>query len=101
MTSEFFIGTDLKFRFEIEAEGFDIKSDKYSLVLRQGCSTMKVAAENIIDDGDGNYYLLVDTRSLKDGLLELIVTVDIPDEDFKSGVRQEIAKVRLCIIKKL
>ena len=101
MLKEFFIGTDLKFRFEIEAEGFDITSDKYSLFLTQGDDVTKVPPENIVDDGEGNYYLLVDTKTLKKGNLGLIVTVFIPDDDFKSGVRKEITKVSLCNIKEI
>lgn len=95
----FYIGTDLKFKIEITAEGFDMATDTFTVQLKSGSDTIDVPSENIVSDGEGGYYLLVSTSQLKGGLLQMIVTANVPDEDFSDGIRHEVERVNLCTIK--
>ena len=106
MANGFYIGTDLKFKIEIKAAGFDMENDNFSIQLRNGDKTIDVPDDNIVSDSDGNYYLLVSTSELKSGPLTMIVTAEVPDDDFPENSeeflpskRREVEKINLCTIK--
>lgn len=101
MAGSYYIGTDLKFRIDIQAEGFDMANDDFSIQLRSGNDLIEVPDDNIVYDEDGNYFLLVNTSQLKAGPLQMIVTANVPDGDFPNGVRREVDRVNLCMIKQV
>lgn len=101
MASGYYIGTDLKFKINITAEGFDMSTDAFSIKLRSGNSLIDVPNENIVSDGEDGYFLLVNTSQLKAGLLQMIVIAEVPDDDFPSGIRHEVDRVNLCTIKQV
>lgn len=96
----FYTGTDLKFKIDIKADGFDMEYDDFCVALKYGNGIIEVPKENIVNDGEGNYYMLVDTSNFRGcGLVSMIVTAYVPDEDFPTGIRREVAKIDLCVIK--
>lgn len=99
MAEGFYIGTDLKFKIDIKAEGFDMEFDDFSIMLKCGNDTLDLPDECIVSDGDGGYYILVDTSVFTSGPLQMIVTAYVPDDDFPTGIRHEVVKVDLCRIK--
>lgn len=99
---KFYIGTDLKFLFNITAAGFDMDRDSYEITLV--CLDRKkmhppvvqpVAPEQVVVDGD-NHYLCVNSTIFGTGLLKAVVTAHVPDEDFPDGERTEILVEDLC-----
>lgn len=93
-----YIGSDLKFAIDIKAEGFDMASDEFKLELRCGSVSHEVSEEELAHDSEGQCYLLVDTTEFPTGILKMIVTAYVPDEDFPNGVRREVGQVDLCRI---
>ena len=61
MANGYYIGTDLKFKINISAEGFNMATDNFSIKLRTGNSLITVPPENIVPDGEDGYYLLINT----------------------------------------
>lgn len=94
----FYVGTDLKFRLDIEASGFSQDADRYEVTLIQGNQKWDVPASDIVEGEDG-HYLLVDTTQFRNGLVRMVVTAYIKDNDFPKGVRREVAAMDLCYIK--
>lgn len=100
MAKGFYVGTDLKFKIDIQADGFDMEYDDFSVALKCGNNTIEVPKENIVNDGEGNWFILVSTDAFRgSGLVSMIVTAYVPDEDFPSGIRREVEKIELCVIK--
>lgn len=99
MNDTFYIGTDLKFLLDIQAEGFSMTDDDFSVTLTCANKSVELQKEDIATDGDGNYYLLVDTTQFGNGTLVATVKASVPDDDFPSGIRHEVAVIGLCIIK--
>lgn len=95
---KYYIGTDLKFKLEITASGFDQGTDEYTIDLYSGSKRITVTQDQIIDDGDG-FYLLVPTSQLKPGVLKMVVTAKVPDGDFPSGYRNEVTVQNLAYLK--
>ena len=75
MEQAYYVGTDLKFKIDITAEGFNQSEDEYEI---------KVVCGN--QSGTG--------------LIKLIVTAKVPDEDFDVGYRREVTVHELCYIRK-
>lgn len=95
--SAYYIGTDLKFKIDIQAVGFDMDVNDYSIVLKCGNQRVAVSKSNVVTDG-GDHYLLIDTTQFASGVLTLIVTANVTDSDFPGGVRREVDVKKLCII---
>ena len=99
INDHYWVGTDLKFAIEITADGFDMDDDDYSIVLRCGLKTMELTKSDIVEGGNGEHLLLVDTTQFPSGTLRMVVYAKVPDEDYDSNVRREVAVKDLCIIK--
>lgn len=97
MEDRYYIGTELKFAFTITADGFDMDTDDYEITLSCGGKRLPVPKEDIVDGEDG-HYLLVDTSQFPSGTLRMVVTAQVPDDDFGDGMRAEVAALDLCII---
>lgn len=98
MEERYYIGTDLKFKFTITAQGFNQATDEYKIDPYCGNAHIVVTQDDIIEDG-GEFFLLVDTSKLKPGPLKMVLTAFVPDDDFPSGVRKEVAVQNLAYIK--
>ena len=98
--SKYFIGTDLKFKITITADGFDQSSDDYKIELYCGNTQITINKSDIYTDPDtGDFYLLVETSKLRPGLLKMVVTAYVNDDAFPSGVRKEVTVQNIAYIK--
>lgn len=96
----YYLGSDLKFKIEITASGFDQATDDYTIDLYCGNKKIAYTRSDIVEQG-GEYYLLVNTSLLKPGTMKLVITAMVPDDTFASGVRREIEVVNIGTIKSI
>lgn len=90
MSKGHYIGTDLKYKLDITASGFDAAVDGYSAdVYLDG---VEVQNCRIVTNSAGESFLCIPTASLTPGVLTLKVTVRVPDDDFQGGIRKIVAK---------
>jgi hypothetical protein len=113
MQEQYYIGTDLKFCITITGEGFSQDDDDWEAKIvcnNKAITYEKVGTDpdswkGVITDGNGNYYIMVDTTQFQTGLVKMIVTAYVPDQDFDESsegdcIRREVAVQDLCYIKK-
>lgn len=112
MKQEYFIGNDLKFRIDISATGFSMDSDNFTIDIYNGKNRHTLTKEDLIhvsdldadsgEDGiglDEGWYLLINTKDFVPGLVWMSVQASVPDDDFPSGYRSEVATAPLCNLK--
>ena len=96
-----FKGTDLKYLLKIESEGFSMDDDDFKVILRNSFGTKKVEIEKsqMLKSGDDGYIFTFSTDDV--GTNEIIMTTIayVPDSDFDDGIRTEVERFVLCIIK--
>lgn len=98
--SKYYIGTDLKFKITITAEGFSQDSDDYKVELYCGNTQITINKEDIVKDPDtDDFYMMVETSKLRPGMLRMVVTAFVPDDLFPSGVRKEVTVQNIAYIK--
>lgn len=96
-----YIGTELKFAIAIEAEGFSMEDDNFTVELRCGLKSITLDKGDCIEDASGNWYITFDSRELGSGIVRAIITAYVPDDDFDDGFRTEVAKIDLIHINNL
>ena len=101
MKDSYYVGTDLKYLISIEASGFSMDDDDYTIVLRCNGREVTVTKDNIVDGEGGTHYLCVDTTQFGSGMLKMIVYAEVPDDDFADESRTEVAVFDLCELKKV
>lgn len=87
-----YVGTDLKIKIDIECEGFDMNRDDFSVDVKRsnmGGKIWHVDKKDMVHDDDG-WYILLPTRLLGVGLFYAVVVAQVPDDDWESGLRQEV-----------
>lgn len=93
----YYIGTELKFRLEIQAEGFDMDDDDFTVTLICGQKKKVYAKGDLVQDEQNNWYILINTNEFRDGTLRMVVKAEVPDLDFSDdSKRTEVAVVDLC-----
>ena len=116
------VGTHLKYKVEITAEGFSMDENDFEIEVRRGKEKVifdKAAmlihdpAEDEVEVGSGSgsgsgsgeeaepemeYYILIDTEELGPGKYEVITRAFIPDDDVEGGVRTEVDKQTLIVV---
>lgn len=93
-------GTDLKFVINIEAIGFNMADDDWSLVLRRNREPIFTYTKNdLILDEENNWILPITRDFLTVGSYDLVAYADIVDLDFDDGTRHEVAKISLIKIR--
>ena len=96
-----FKGTDLKYLLKIESEVFSMDDNDFKVILRNSFGTKKVDIEKrqMLKSGDDGYIFTFSTNDV--GTSEIIMTTIayVPDSDFEDGVRTEVERFVLCIIK--
>lgn len=93
--SKVWLGTGLKFRVEIQAGGFSMEDDDFTVEIRRGRTSRVFAKDDLVTDGDGNWYVCFDTRDFGAGLYQIITTASVPDTDFPGGIRTEVNRADL------
>jgi len=96
MTENYYIGTDLKFAITLTCDGFSMDEDDYSILLKCRNRQVTVSKEDIVVDEQDNHYLCVDSSQFGPGILQMVVTAEVPDMDFDDHSRREIARLDLC-----
>ena len=100
MTNEgYYIGSGLKFRVDINVAGFDQEADNYTIDFYCGDKVLHFPKNKVKQGADGSFYLPVETDSLEPGQIKIVVTAYVPDSDFDSGHRKEIAVKKLKWLK--
>ena len=92
MTTEVFLGTELKLNVNIEPIG-TVTMDDYNFEVEVYCSPKKtiiVQKSEAIRLDESNYIILVDTNVVGAGDLKCKVTAQVPDGDFSDMYRTEV-----------
>lgn len=76
-----------------------MQDDEFSVTLVQGKTQIEISKDQMIEDAKHNYYLTVDSTQFKPGMIKMIVTAYVPDDDFADGYRREVTVTNLCNIK--
>mgnify|MGYP003430352884 CR=1 FL=1 len=95
MTTEIFLGTELKLNINIEPMG-EFTMDDYDWLVDVYCSTKRVltiSKSSAIKIDSNNYVLLVDTEELGAGDVKCKITAYIPDLDFPDTLRTEVSMI--------
>lgn len=95
----YYDGEDLKFQISVTAVGFDQGSDNYNIDFYSEEQKLCSFTQEDVKSNDGKYYLPVPSNKLQEGPLKIVVTAFVPDSDFESGYRKEIAIRKLKYIK--
>lgn len=96
---EYYIGTELKYAIALSCPGFSQATDDYTITLRCNNKEVVIPKEEVIDGGNNDYYIVIDTSVFRKGQLKMIVTAEVEDEDLPDGHRTEIAVKNLCWLK--
>lgn len=92
----YYVGEKLKFRITLTAEGFNQEDGRYDIDFYCGDNPVKHFNQDSMKKGlDGNHYLLIETEGMTPGVMRMVITVYIPDEDFDDNVRTEIESLSL------
>lgn len=89
-----FIGTELKFKINISAPGFNMDTDDWSITIVQKKTKVEYKKEDCVAGEDG-WFVCFDTRDFGTGSYYAIVTAYVPDSDFEDGLRTEVKKFHL------
>lgn len=96
-----YIGTELKFKVKIAAEGFSMDSDDFKIELVNGSKKLSFDKKDLVHTSDGKWLVCFDSKDLGVGPVWMISYAYIPDSDFWDGLRTEVNKTRLCTIESL
>lgn len=102
MIGDFYEGSDLKLKIELEGMEFNQASDYYKIDLYNNDKKLTYTRADMKDDGEGNYYLPIQYDQIESGSLVLVITAEVEDVDFPNGKRREVLKpINICTIKKV
>lgn len=93
------VGTGLKFAVNITADGFDMADDDFTVEFICGRKTLEYTKSDMILYEDGSYVVNVDSSLLGEGTLSVVTTAYVPDPDWDGGIRVEVDKQDILIIK--
>ena len=95
------LGTEVKFAVTLEAEGFSMAEDNFTLMVMKGRNVVKeIAKEDLVVEND-TYILCIDTNEIGVGNFDIAVNAQVPDGHFGDGYRTEIQRVQLLNVRKL
>lgn len=95
------VGTEVKFAVNIEAQGFSMDDDDFTLYIMRGRNIVKEYSKSDLIVEDDTYLLCVDTEETGVGSFDLAVNAQVPDGHFPDIYRTEIERVPLMTVKKL
>ena len=91
-------GTELKFLLDITSMGFNMVDDDFFIVVKNMKGSITIPKEDMVLTEDDKFIFTVNTATLGTGDYYVIVTAQVPDEDFDDGFRQEVQKALLCTV---
>lgn len=95
------LGADVKFIVDVTSPGFDKTTDTFTVTLTRGTTSVTYTKDDMVVDGEGNYYICFSTATFGKGLITATVTALVPDDDFDDGNRTEIEKFDLLNVVEL
>ena len=87
-----YFGQTPKYHLEITAGDLDMLDYDFTVRLQRGPNAVVIPKSRMIVDND-DYYIAFDTKDLGVGTVRAIVIAEIPDTDYPSGTRTEIAVI--------
>ena len=90
MEESYWLGTGLKFAINITADGFDMNEDDFEVAIGNGSKRIVLQKSDIKDGENGEHLLCFDSTQFPSGMLRLVVSAKVPDDDFDDGVRKEV-----------
>lgn len=96
-----FVGTELKFKIDIQAAGFSMDDDDFTVTIRRRNQEKVFKKEDLVTDEEGGYYVCFDTAEFGTGIISAVVTAYVPDLDFDDGLRTEVTEMELVIVDKV
>lgn len=103
-----FKGAKRKFLLEIDAPGFSMHDDNFTVKLKQNTTVLDFAKSDIIEETYTDqgvekyrYFLCFDTSVFARGPVDCIVFAYVPDTDFPDGLRTEIDKFAITVVEPL
>lgn len=101
VNDKIFVGTELKFKVDIQAAGFSMDHDNFTVLIRRRNQEKFFRKEDLVNDGEGGYYVCFDTSEFGPGLISAVVTAYVPDSDFSDGFRTEVISMDLVLVNKI
>lgn len=98
MEGQAYIGTELKFILDINASGFSMVDDDFTVTLKRSSTQRTFSKNDLVRDGEDNFYVCFDSSEFGKGIIDAIVTAYVPDSDFDDGLRTEVYKFKLINI---
>lgn len=102
MEGEWYSGEDAKVYVNLAAENFDMDVDTWKVdIYAEKKKLATFDRSSCARDDDGKYYIPLRAELLRPGDIYAVATVEIPDEDFESGVQRLVAKQKIGTYKKV
>ena len=102
MAQNWYNGSDLKFLVEIAGDGFDMDTNDWGVSVAVDGKTLKRYSKEECVRGDDGWYVCISKDIMKKfGTVSLVADAGIPDEDFESGIRNEVDSVVVGTYKKI
>ncbi|MBR3625218.1 MAG: hypothetical protein IKN48_02550 [Bacteroidaceae bacterium] len=96
-----YLGSEEKYALSIDCEGFSMDTDPWTAYVTGGSGKQTFRrGENTVTDGNGQWYIIIDTTKLGVGMCYLTAEFDVPDHDFPDSYRRQILQMEepLCQI---
>ena len=96
-----FFGTELKFLIEIEAGGFSMVNDDFTVTIKRGTKQKVFAKADLARDAEDKFYVCFDSAEFGTGMIQAVITAYVPDTDFPDGLRTEVYLIDLVNVKRV
>lgn len=97
MTDRIFVGTELKFKIDIEAAGFSMADDNFTVDIVRGDKVQHFEKADLIQDEE-DFYVCFDSAYFGTGIVRAVIYAYVPDNDFGDGLRTEVYQLDLIRI---
>jgi len=85
-----YFGSTPKYLFELTVDDLSMADFDFQVRLQRGPNAVVIEKDEMIVDGEGNYFITFDTKALGIGPVRAIIIASIPDTDYPDGVRTEV-----------
>lgn len=94
-----FHGGDYKYAVSMSAEGFDMNTDDWKIIVRTRMKSVTFTPENSIHNlEEDQWYICLDTDMIETGQATITFEAHVPDTDFPKGYRREKETYRLIFL---
>lgn len=82
-------------KYQVRLTTGELSMDDYDFEVRfqRGPNFTVTQKDMMMTDGEGNWFVAMDTTKLGVGKVRAIIVADIPDTDYESGTRTEIVVI--------